>query len=53
MHQTALWLVGFIAVMGVIYYFLVHKNMKEGNMKDGTETPDPLPAAPTEAADGG
>lgn len=29
MRQLALWLVGFVAVMGVIYYFAVHRYMKQ------------------------
>ena len=37
MHRLTLWLVGVLAVLGVMYYFLVHRYMKAD---DGTQPPD-------------
>jgi membrane protein DedA with SNARE-associated domain len=40
MHKVTFWLLGFLAVIGVLYYFFVHRQMK--GRKDshrGTETP--------------
>ncbi len=31
MHMVTYWLLGFLAVVGLLYYFFVHRHMKAGN----------------------
>jgi membrane protein DedA with SNARE-associated domain len=45
MHKLTYWLLGFLAVMGLIYYFLVHRYMKESASAES----EPDPAAISEA----
>jgi membrane protein DedA with SNARE-associated domain len=35
MHRVTLWLAGAVVVIGVMYYFLVHRYMKEGPKEGG------------------
>jgi len=35
MHKVTYWLVGFLAVVGVIYYFFVHRHMSGGKAEGG------------------
>ncbi len=44
MRQLAIWLIGFVLVMGVIYYFLVHRFMKQDPSMPSTPPADPAKA---------
>jgi membrane protein DedA with SNARE-associated domain len=43
MNQLAMWLVGFVVVLGVIYYLAVHRYMKEHAVSPPAEGRDPQP----------
>ena len=34
MHKVTAWLAGFLVVVGAVYYFFVHRHMREGRMKN-------------------
>ena len=42
LHRITLWVVGAVVILGLMYYFLVHRYMKP-------DKPDVTPAAPPAA----
>jgi len=40
MHKVTFWLVGFLVVVGVMYYFFVHRHMKKANAPSPTARAD-------------
>jgi membrane protein DedA with SNARE-associated domain len=40
MHKVTFWLSGFLVVVGAMYYFFVHRHMKQGNPKSEIQNPE-------------